>query len=106
MILTTYTDDASILEALEAGARGYLTKDAGRAQIALALRAAAAGQAMLDPGVQERLLARARGAAIRRPRRSLAGRPDGPRARGSRADRRRALRMPRSRLGCTSPRRP
>ena len=40
VILTTYTDDASILEALEAGARGYLTKDAGRAQIALALRAA------------------------------------------------------------------
>jgi DNA-binding NarL/FixJ family response regulator len=60
VILTTYTDDASILEALEAGARGYLTKDAGRSQIALALRAAASGQAALDPGVQERLLVRAR----------------------------------------------
>lgn len=64
VILTTYTDDASILDALEAGARGYLTKDAGRAQIVLALRAAAAGQTMLDPGVQQRLLARARGPAI------------------------------------------
>jgi len=63
VVLTTFTDDASILEALAAGARGYLTKDAGRAQIALALRAAAAGQATLDPAVQARLLARASGAA-------------------------------------------
>jgi DNA-binding NarL/FixJ family response regulator len=61
VVLTTFTDDASILEALAAGARGYLTKDAGRAQIAVALRAAAAGQATLDPAVQARLLERATG---------------------------------------------
>jgi DNA-binding NarL/FixJ family response regulator len=52
--------------ALEAGASGYLTKDAGREQIALAVRSAAAGQTVLDPAVQATLLAsatRAGGAA-------------------------------------------
>jgi DNA-binding NarL/FixJ family response regulator len=57
VVLTTYVDDESILAALRAGARGYLTKDAGRDQIARALHAAAAGQAILDPAVQERLVA-------------------------------------------------
>ena len=57
--LTTYADDASILGALQAGARGYLTKDAGAAEIARAIHAAAAGQALLDPTVQARLLAAA-----------------------------------------------
>ena len=56
-MLTTYADDESILRALRAGARGYLTKDAGRSEIARAIEAAAAGQSVLDPAVQERLLA-------------------------------------------------
>ena len=56
-MLTTYADDESILRALRAGARGYLTKDAGRNEIGRAIEAAAAGQAVLDPAVQERLLA-------------------------------------------------
>jgi DNA-binding NarL/FixJ family response regulator len=60
-VLTTYAEDADILTALGAGALGYLTKDAGRAQIAQAIRAAAAGQAVLDPAVQRRLLAAASG---------------------------------------------
>jgi DNA-binding NarL/FixJ family response regulator len=60
VVLTTHADDASILDALGAGARGFLTKDAGRAEIALALRAAAAGQTLLAPHAQERLLAAAR----------------------------------------------
>jgi DNA-binding NarL/FixJ family response regulator len=60
VVLTTHADDASILDALGAGARGFLTKDAGRAEIALGLRAAAAGQTLLAPHVQERLLAAAR----------------------------------------------
>src|SRR3954449_1233394 len=60
VVLTTHADDASILEALGAGARGFLTKDSGRAEIALALRAAAAGQTLLAPEVQQRLLAAAR----------------------------------------------
>ena len=56
VVLTTFADDASILGALEAGALGFLTKDAGREQIALAVRSAAAGQAVLDPLVQASLL--------------------------------------------------
>jgi DNA-binding NarL/FixJ family response regulator len=56
VVLTTFADDASILAALDAGASGFLTKDAGREQITLAVRSAAAGQAVLDPTVQAKLL--------------------------------------------------
>lgn len=56
VILTTFADDSSIMGALEAGAMGYLTKDAGREQIALAVRSAAAGQSVLDPLVHASLL--------------------------------------------------
>lgn len=59
ILLTTFDDEASILSALQAGARGYLTKDAGRGEIAAAIRAAAAGQSVLDPTVQARLVAAA-----------------------------------------------
>jgi DNA-binding NarL/FixJ family response regulator len=59
VVLTTYAEDADILAALHAGALGYLTKDAGRVQIAQAVRAAASGQSVLDPLVQQRLLAAA-----------------------------------------------
>jgi DNA-binding NarL/FixJ family response regulator len=62
VVLTTYAEDADILSALNAGALGYLTKDAGRLQIAHAVRSAAAGQSVLDPQVRERLLAAATGA--------------------------------------------
>ncbi|MEU4422786.1 response regulator transcription factor [Actinoplanes sp. NPDC024001] len=55
VVLTTYADEESIAGALAAGARGYLTKDAGRAEIGIALRAAAAGHAMFDPVVTARL---------------------------------------------------
>jgi DNA-binding NarL/FixJ family response regulator len=57
VVLTTHADESSILDALRAGARGYLTKDAGIAEISRAVHAAASGQALLDPVVQERLLA-------------------------------------------------
>ena len=63
LVLTTYADDDSILPALEAGARGYLTKDASAEQIEAAIRAVHAGQTYLDPVVQERLVA----AVISRP---------------------------------------
>lgn len=56
VVLTTYSDDESVLGALGAGALGYLTKDAGRADIHRALQAAAQGQALLDPAVHARLL--------------------------------------------------
>ena len=55
VVLTTYSDDSSILNALAAGALGYLTKDAGREDIHRALQAAARGQALLDPAVHARL---------------------------------------------------
>lgn len=56
VVLTTFDDDDSILAALRAGARGYLTKDADRATIIQAVRGAHAGNAILDPAVQRRLL--------------------------------------------------
>jgi DNA-binding NarL/FixJ family response regulator len=59
VVLTTYSDDESIISALRAGALGYLTKAATRAEIGRAVHAAAAGQAVLDPGVQQRLLSAA-----------------------------------------------
>jgi DNA-binding NarL/FixJ family response regulator len=57
LVLTTYADDESIALALQAGARGYLTKDAGRVEIGAALRATAAGQSTFDPEVSRRLVA-------------------------------------------------
>ncbi len=57
LVLTTYADDESIATALRAGARGYLTKDAGRAEIGAALRSTAAGQSTFDAEVSRRLIA-------------------------------------------------
>ena len=59
VVLTTYADDDLIIKALQAGALGYLTKDASRTEIGRAIHAAAAGQAVLDREVQQRLLAAA-----------------------------------------------
>jgi len=56
VVLTTHADENSILDAMRAGARGYLTKDAGIAEISRAVQAAAAHHAFLDPAVQARLL--------------------------------------------------
>ncbi len=56
VVLTTYTDDESILAALQAGAAGYLTKNAGRDDIRRALEAAVAGQSVLDPVAAARLV--------------------------------------------------
>lgn len=56
LVLTTHADDASILGALRAGARGYLTKDAGRAEVAHAIRTVALGQTLLAPAVSEVLV--------------------------------------------------
>jgi DNA-binding NarL/FixJ family response regulator len=56
VVLTTYSDDASVLAALAAGAAGYLTKDAGREDIGRALAAASRGQALLDPAVHAKLV--------------------------------------------------
>ena len=56
VVLTTHADEASILDAMRAGARGYLTKDAGIAEISRAVHAAAAHQAVLDPVAQSALI--------------------------------------------------
>jgi DNA-binding NarL/FixJ family response regulator len=55
--LTTFADDESVIGALRAGARGYLTKDAGAEDIRSAIFAVAAGEAMLDPAVQHHVVA-------------------------------------------------
>ena len=57
LVLTTYADDASLFPALQAGARGYLTKDATAEEIEQAIRSLAAGRTHLDPQIQERLVA-------------------------------------------------
>jgi len=57
VVLTTYLDDTSVLDALRAGARSYLTKDADRTEIAHALRAAAGGLAVFDPRAHAALMA-------------------------------------------------
>jgi DNA-binding NarL/FixJ family response regulator len=57
LVLTTYADDASLFPALQAGAHGYLTKDASAEEIEQAIRALVAGQTHLDPAVQQRLVA-------------------------------------------------
>jgi DNA-binding NarL/FixJ family response regulator len=56
VVLTTYSDDAWVFSALQAGARGFLTKDAGADEIHRAITVVAAGHAQLDPSVQRRLL--------------------------------------------------
>lgn len=56
VVLTTYADDESVMAALRAGARGYLTKDASSDEIERAIRDAVAGRTRLDPAVQERLV--------------------------------------------------
>ena len=56
LVLTTYADDDSLFPALQAGALGYLTKDASAEEIERAIRAVGAGHTHLDPAVQQRLV--------------------------------------------------
>jgi DNA-binding NarL/FixJ family response regulator len=56
VVLTTYADDRSVIDALQAGARGYLTKDAGGAEIRQALQQVLDDQAVIDPAVQHHLV--------------------------------------------------
>jgi DNA-binding NarL/FixJ family response regulator len=60
VVLTTYETDADILRAVEAGAAGYLLKDASRADLANAIRAAARGETVLAPSVAGKLVNRVR----------------------------------------------
>lgn len=89
VILTTYADDESLFPALKAGARGYLTKDAGGDEIVRAVEDVLSGDAGLSPKIQRRLLERlserrrprARGAARRNHR--ARGRSSGAHRRGA-----------------------
>jgi DNA-binding NarL/FixJ family response regulator len=56
VVLTTYADDRSVIDALRAGARGYLTKDAGGAEIRHALKQVLDNRAVIDPAVQHHVV--------------------------------------------------
>ena len=56
VVLTSYDDDDSVFAALRAGARGFLTKDAGAMDILRAVSDVCAGAAQLDPSIQRRLV--------------------------------------------------
>ena len=56
LVLTTYADDRSVIDALRAGARGYLTKDVGPGEIRESLERVTRGQAAIDPAVQHHVL--------------------------------------------------
>jgi DNA-binding NarL/FixJ family response regulator len=74
VVLTTYADDSSVLAALQAGARSYLTKDADCADIVAALRSAATGLSVIDPAARAALLA---AAAASRPENPPGQKPPG-----------------------------
>jgi DNA-binding NarL/FixJ family response regulator len=60
LVLTTYDTDSDVLPAIEAGATGYLLKDAPREDLFRAVEAAARGEAVLSPAVASRLMGRMR----------------------------------------------
>ncbi|GAA3195122.1 MULTISPECIES: response regulator transcription factor [Streptomyces] len=63
LVLTTYDTDSDTLPAIEAGATGYLLKDAPRDELFTAVRAAAAGRTVLSPAVASRLVTAVRSPA-------------------------------------------
>ncbi|MEV5612353.1 response regulator transcription factor [Streptomyces sp. NPDC052225] len=71
LVLTTYDTDADILAAVEAGAAGYLLKDAPPQELAAAVRTAASGRSALAPAVALRLMDRMRAPAEALSRREL-----------------------------------
>ena len=60
LVLTTYSDDSDVLAAIDAGATGYLLKDAPREELLRGVRAAARGESVLSPSVAATLLGRVR----------------------------------------------
>jgi DNA-binding NarL/FixJ family response regulator len=56
LMLTMYDDDATVFTAMQAGAQGYLLKEAEQDEIVRAVRAVVAGEAIFGPGVAERVL--------------------------------------------------
>jgi DNA-binding NarL/FixJ family response regulator len=64
LVLTTYDTDSEVLSALEAGATGYLLKDAPREDLIRAVKAAHRGESTLSPAVASRLVGRVRGSEV------------------------------------------
>ncbi|CCK30158.1 two-component system response regulator [Streptomyces davaonensis JCM 4913] len=73
LVLTTYDTDEHIVEALRAGASGFLVKDTRPAELLDAIRTVAAGEALLSPGPTARLIAR----FLRSPSTPAVGGPEG-----------------------------
>ncbi|WP_326697397.1 response regulator transcription factor [Streptomyces sp. NBC_01754] len=74
LVLTTYDTDDHVVEALRAGASGFLVKDTRPADLLAAIRTVAAGESLLSPGPTARLVAR----VLSAPRGPLTGVPGGP----------------------------
>jgi DNA-binding NarL/FixJ family response regulator len=74
VVLTSFSDDRRIMAALQAGATGYLLKDAGADELIGAIRAAAAGEVPLDPKAARVLLESRR---LERPAQQLSEREEG-----------------------------
>jgi DNA-binding NarL/FixJ family response regulator len=72
LVLTTYDTDDHVMDALRAGASGFLVKDTRPAELLTAIRTVAAGEALLSPGPTSRLIAR----ALRTPLPPTAGGPE------------------------------
>jgi DNA-binding NarL/FixJ family response regulator len=77
VVLTTYADDRSVIDALRAGARGYLTKDAGGAEIRDALKQVLDNHAVIDPAVQHHVVDAIATRSPTQARRSLSPLPAG-----------------------------
>ncbi len=67
IILTTFDDEAAVLEAIRAGARGFLLKDVSLERLAEGIRAVARGESVIQPALTERLIEAARGMGWRFP---------------------------------------
>ncbi|MEU7721663.1 response regulator transcription factor [Streptomyces tibetensis] len=74
LVLTTYETDENIVEALRAGASGFLVKDIRPAELLDAIRTVAAGESLLSPGPTSRLIAR----FLRAPNTAMTSAVDGP----------------------------
>jgi NarL family two-component system response regulator LiaR len=72
IVLTSFTEDDRLLPAIEAGASGYLLKNAAPADVARAIRAAHNGEALLDPAIAARLLEQVRETGAGVPKSALA----------------------------------
>ena len=72
VMLTSYSDEQAVMASIMAGASGYLLKNTRRAELLNAVRSAAAGESLLDPGVTARVLARLRELSVKEEDREVA----------------------------------